>query len=377
MFYAATDQIPADTKTFFSESFLHSTSSLIEFGQFSWLIALTSMAVFLLSFFINESAISRGIELLCKYFLPLLFLILAGLLVAVFQLEGATDGMLMFITPKWETLSEPSIWISSFGHVFFSFSIGLGIIIGYSRYTSQEVNIVRSMIWVACGDMITSLISGFIIFGGIGYMALKTGQSFDSFAGESTFGLGFVVFPQVLHTFSSGISMIVGALFFFSLFIAGISGLISIIEAAAGNFTSEFGWSRKRSVGFSICIMAIFSIIFSFGNSGALIGTVDAMTAGVNVLAAGLLQILLFMYVSKDIGKSSEWYMGEKKAFYFYALKYLSPLILIVILYRHIADEFSGDLDAGFWVRWGWFFMALVLSLVLSMSKKTQADNLL
>ena len=376
IYFAGTGQIGLDTESFFANEFLGDTGSLTVLGSFSLPVALFTILVVLFTGWVNTQNIQEGIEKISSLFLPMLFVILAGFAVAVCFLPGAWFGFRQYLIPDFAALANPKLWLTSFGHVFFSFSVALGIIVGYSRYTGEEVNIARSMMWVAAGDLLTSLISGFVIFGGIGYMAHISSTPFNEVVTSSgdLFGLGFVVFPRVMHTFGPIVAAVVGVLFFFSLFIAGITGLFSIVESVSGNIEVESGVRRERAVRIVLAIILGLSFMLCFGNGPHLIGAIDAMTAGVNVLVAGLAMICVFMYHAPEVVGHQAWFVGDRRAFAYYALKYVSPVVLLFVLGSSIVDEVQTGFGLAEAIRWGWLACAVLVAWRLSRMRQNAAD---
>ncbi len=374
IWFSGTGTIPATTESFFHDTFLHVTSSVSELGSFSWSIGLGSLVLLIVIYKINSSPIAKGIEKLSKFFLPILMGLLLLFLVGVFFLPGAMSGMKYLVTPDFSVLRDSKLWLLAFGHVFFSLSIGLAIISGYSAYTEESINITRSMVLVVLGDLSTSIVSAFVIFGCLGHLAFITETPFTEVVSSSSFGLGFVVFPKLFQSFPSPLGAIVGVLFFFSLFLAGITGLMSIIEAAVGNITTELSFSRSKAT-FLVCtIVGTLSLLFSFGNAAHLIDVLDYMAAGVNVLLSGFIQIVLFLYVNKTLSEKKEWFRNGKKKFYFYSLKYLSPLLILIILFTRIYDDLTTSFDLSKGIRWSWFLLVWIAAYFFS-KKSTRSSN--
>lgn len=368
--YACMDMIPNETATFFNKTFLQDSGSLTTVGAISFPILFFTMLISIFTWFVTVRNIRSGIEKFCSFFLPLLFILLIGFAIFVSFLPGAFDGFKFYLIPDFSKLSEPKIWLSAFGHVFFSFSVALGIIVGFSRYTDKNVNIARSMLLVACADILTSLIAGLVIFGGIGYMAHTTQVPFENVVTSSLFGLGFVVFPQVFLLFPHTLKIIFGTLFFFSLFIAGITGMFSIVEAVAGNFEVEFSLSRHRAVTISSLIIFCMALMYSAGNGAYIIDALDGMVAGFNVIVAGLLQIIVFMYLSEQITDNKVWFSApDTRAFRYYALKFIAPVLLCLVLGSSLVAEFYTEFNAAKIIRWSWLLGASIIAYILARRK--------
>ncbi len=133
IFYACMDMIPADTATFFNNTFLQDSGSLTIPGKISLPILFFTALISLFTWMVTVRNIKSGIEKFCSFFLPILFMLLVGFALFVAFLPGASDGFKFYLIPDFSKLMEPKIWLAAFGHVFFSFSVGLAIIVGYSR----------------------------------------------------------------------------------------------------------------------------------------------------------------------------------------------------------------------------------------------------
>jgi NSS family neurotransmitter:Na+ symporter len=292
-------------------------------------------------------------------------------LLFISSLPGAWSGFAHFLTPQFSQLYKPEVWLAAFGHVFFSLSIALAIIVGYSRYTDKKVNIAQSMLWVVIAEIFSSIIAGLVIFGGIGYMAHVQNIPFTSVVSSSLFGLGFIVFPKMIVMFPYIVRIIVGSVFFFCVFIAGITGLFSIVEAVAGNCEVEFSWTRCKAI--SIITMLIFcmALLYSGGNGTYLIDVLDGMVAGFNVVFSGLIEIITFMYFAPAIVSHPAWFSQKtsQRAFRYYMLKYVAPIVLFIILASSLITEFSSSFSLGHIIRWGWLVIASCLAALCAHKK--------
>jgi len=79
-----------------------------------------------------------------SYFLAIFpYVVLISLLIRAVTLDGAIDGILYFITPKWSKLLEPTVWYAAVTQCFFSLSVCFGSIITYSSHNNFKYNIYR------------------------------------------------------------------------------------------------------------------------------------------------------------------------------------------------------------------------------------------
>ncbi|CCB87471.1 MULTISPECIES: sodium-dependent transporter [Parachlamydia] len=367
-YFAATNQIPDDSQAFFLHSFLNITPSIREFGSLSWTILLSTVAVCTATWFVLVRNVKDGIEKICTLFMPLMAFIMTLLAVVMLCLPGGINGLYFYLKPDFSKLLDPTLWRDVFGQLFFSLSLGLGIIVGYSRHTGQNTNIARAMIWVGLGDFAVSFISGLAIFGCLAHVSYIQQIPFDAILStDSTFDIGFILFPTMLKFFGTTLSIVMGVIFFTCIFIAGITGVFSIVESIAGNFEVEFAFSRKKAVTITTAILGMFGIAFCMGNGSHIIDALAPMVLGINMLIGGLALIATFQYASKTTREDPLWYSGNKLTIYAFLLRYFAPCVLTCILVGNLLQEFDGfDIAKG--VRWSWLVGALFFSGFLTWS---------
>lgn len=364
-YFAALDQIPIDSKTFFVETFLKTTPSLTDFGGISWPILSATMIVALISWAILVRDVKDGIERICSWFMPVLALIMTVFAIVVCFLPGGMDGWMYYLKPNFSKLANVSLWRDIFGQLFFSLSLGLGIIIGYSRYTKQETNIARAMIWVAIGDFTVSFIAGAAIFGCLAHISYTQHIPFENIlTTDSTFEIGFILFPQILKTFGSVLSPLIGTIFFFCIFIAGITGVFSIIESIVGNVQVEFRLTRFKAVSIVVVLLMGVATLFCMGNASHLIDALVPMVLGTNMLIAGILLILAFVYRQPVYPEDPLWNQKQEKKFMVFSLRYFVPVLLTVILIANLWNE-AQHLNLAVALRWAWFLIASGISVVM------------
>ncbi len=371
-YFAAADMIPGDSASFFKHTFLHDSGSLTVVGGFATYVFIFTLIAMAFAWWVMVRNIQSGVERICSIFLPLLGILISIFVVAVTFLPGAFTGFSYYLTPDFSRLSHPRIWLDAFGHLFFSLSLGLGIVTGYARHADVQISIPRAMFWVLVGDFVISLLSGFAIFGCVGYLSQNLGVPFESLVqSTSNFEMGFVIFPMILKTFGPFLSRVVGALFFFCVFIAGVTGVFSIIESVAGNIEIEFNKLRTVAVTQTVAIMTALSLIFCLGNGFHIVGALEPMVTGFNMLIGGIAEIVFFMFGSAVIMNDAIWQYDERKTFAYLALRYLIIGILVAILFMAGLYEVQSGFGYPEMVRWGWFVLAGLCAALLARNGRT------
>ncbi|MBP9841733.1 MAG: sodium-dependent transporter [Simkaniaceae bacterium] len=364
-YFGATGSISLDTARFFKEDFLHATHAVGDFGSFSVLIWSVVCLIGMGVWWVLIKDISEGIEKICSFMMPLLaLLVIIFALVASF-LPGAMEGIRHFLSPDFSKLTDLSLWRNVFGQLFFSLSLGLGIITGYAQYNGEKIQLKKAMSLIAVGDFVISFIAGWVVFACVGYMSYLKGIPFNQIiASDSAFEIGFIVFPKILQTFTPFLQPLFGLLFFFCIFIAGITGVFSIVESVAGNVQREFALSRRSAVTLSLFAIGGCATFFCFGNGQMLIGALAPMVLGMTMIFSALFEIVIFLYFTKAIKDDPIWFVGERRNWMYGSLRFFIPFILFAILVGSIIAEFQ-VIDASFYLRWAWFGGVSLLAVFL------------
>ncbi len=361
-YFSAFDRIPEDSKSFFMNSFLKASTGLTDMGQLSMPIFLSALTVAILTWFVLARNVKDGIERICSIFMPFMVFIITIFALIVCFLPGGMQGWIYYLRPDFTRLLDAGLWRDVFGQLFFSLSLGLGIIVGYSRHTGQKTNIAQAMGWVALGDFAVSFISGFAIFGCLAHISYTQGIPFDSILKtDSTFEIGFILFPKILKFFGPILYQLVGTLFFFCVFIAGITGVFSIVESIAGNIEVEFGTTRLTAVSLVLIVLTGVATLFCMGNASFIIDALVPMVLGTHMLVGGLALIITFAYGQTLKQQDSLWTYQDRKNFFVFALRYIAPVLLGIILMINLWQEIQ-YFDAPKVVRWGWLGLVLAIS---------------
>ncbi len=180
--------------------------------------------------------VQKGIERMANVLIPLTFVVLVGLAVYVATLPGFGEGVRFFLTPDVAVLSDPLIWSAAFGQVFFSFSVGMGVLLTYGSYLGADANIPKSTVFIALADLAVAFLAGLVIFG----IVFTVG-------GEPTAGteLAFSTLPAAFEAMPFG--SVVAVCFFGLLFVAAIAPSVAMLEVGVAGAMRATDWSRKRA----------------------------------------------------------------------------------------------------------------------------------
>src|SRR5699024_6587965 len=147
-------------------------------------------------------------------------------------------------TPDWSALGESGVWIAAYGQIFFSLSVGFGIMITYSSYLKRKTDMTSSGLVVGFSNSAFEILAGIGVFAALGFMAVQNGVAVDE-AATSGVGLAFITFPTIISQMPGG--PIFGVLFFASLFFAGLTSLISITQVMIAAVQEKVGLDTVRA----------------------------------------------------------------------------------------------------------------------------------
>ncbi len=253
-----------------------------------------------LNFWLIYRGVSKGIERLCKLVMPLMALLAFIVLVRVLTLgapianapdRSVINGLGFMWNPNPEKLWEPSTWLAASSQIFFSLSVGFGIVINYSSYLRNRDDVVLS------GLTSTSINEFFeVCFGGL--ITLTAAFIFIGPAAgeEGTFGLGFVALPHVFSEMPAG--RWVGLLWFLMLFFAAITSSVSMLQPVLAFLEEAFEMKRKISV-IALALITGFGtgLLLWFSKDSRALNTVDFWVGSVLIFTLAMIQAVLYGWV--------------------------------------------------------------------------------
>ena len=126
------------------------------------LLAWHTIFMFLTGYIVAKG-VKGGLEKAVKVLIPGLFLLLLGLAIYSFNLDGFKDGLRYMFIPDLDKIN-PDVVLSAMGMAFFSLSIGMGSLMIYGSYLSRESSITEVTAIVAFSDTFVAILAGIIIF---------------------------------------------------------------------------------------------------------------------------------------------------------------------------------------------------------------------
>jgi SNF family Na+-dependent transporter len=232
------------------------------------------------------------------------------------------------LNPEPAKIWQPKTWLAASGQIFFSLSVGFGIIINYASYLRRNDDIVLSGLTassmneffeVCLGGLIT-LTAAFIFLGA------AAGQ-------QGTFDLGFKVLPNVFALMPGG--RFFGFLWFIMLFIAAITSSVSMLQPVIAFLEEGFALKRHASAALLGLLSALgcgFVVWFSRGLTA--LDTMDFWVGTVLIFVLAMIQSIIYGWIFGIQRGHEEAHLGAHVRIPWFVqlmLKYIVPVYLLAI----------------------------------------------
>lgn len=284
--------------------------------------------------------LKRGFEVILKYAIPILFIILIVLALRAMTLSGAAEGMRFLFVPDWGLLDDPQLWLQAFTQMAFSTGAGWGLYLTYSVYMRRREDFALNASTVCAGNLLASLLAGVAVMGTI--FALRTEEFALDAAASGNEGLAFIFLAELFGEMPGG-TWFFAPLFFLALALAGVSSLVAMMELTTRN-VEDFGLPRRRAVPWIVVVAFLAGIPSAI--SLEFLANQDFVW-GVGLLIGGLLAAVAMMKygISRaraDLDAASDfrvtwWWTGLIRIF---------PFVFVALfgwwIYRTV-DEFAPD----------------------------------
>ncbi len=297
--------------------------------------------------------VEKGIERYSKVMMPALFFLLLVMIARSLTLPGASVGLKFLFYPDISKLTLNGV-MDAMGQMFWSMSLGMGIIIVYGSYMRKKTNMVRAALIIPVLDSVAAIMAGLCILPAV-----------FAFGVEPTQGptLTFVTLPQVFAQMPFGI--LFGIIFFVLLMLAALTSNVSLVEVGVGYLIDRYKMRRHKAT----IIITIFTLIFSVPASlsmgviskDSVLGflavgplaevrlfqlnffdLLDYLSQNVFMIVAGLFTCIFIGYswgvdnALEEITNRGEVPFRFAKLWRF-MIRYVSPLFMVVVLLRSLS----------------------------------------
>jgi SNF family Na+-dependent transporter len=310
--------------------------------------------VFAVNFLLIYRGLSKGIETFCTYAMPLMAICAFAVLIRVLTLGtpdpsrpelSVMNGLGFMWNPKpidagenWlAALAKPKVWMAAAGQIFFSLSVGFGVIINYASYLKRKDDTVLSGLTASATNEFFEVCLG-------GLITIPAAFVFLGIAGAATtgtFDLGFKTLPIVFEYMPGG--HFFGFLWFFMLFLAAITSSLSMLQPAIAFLEEALAIGRRASVALLGLVTGLGSLfVIFFSKDLVALAFLDDTVGTILIVVLAAVQTILFGWVlgvDRGVRLAHEGAEMRLPRFFPFVIKYVTPTYLVIMLGLWCKDD--------------------------------------
>lgn len=332
-----------------------------------------------LNFWLIYRGLSRGVEAFCTWAMPAMAICAIVVLVRVLTLgtpdpafpeRNVINGLGFMWNPDLSKLADFKAWLAAAGQVFFSLSVGFGVIINYASYLRKKDDVVLSGLTATATNELFEVGFGGLITIPAAFVFLGASMSVGS-----TFGLGFNTLPVVFE-YMGGLGRVIGAIWFFMLFLAAITSSLSMLHPVQAFLAEALDLSRGRAV----LLLGVMSFLGSlwviyFSKDLVALDTMDFWVGTALIFVLATVQIICFGWVFGVDRGLDEAHTGAHlriPRIFRFIIKYLSPAYLLVVFagfcFQNLPAYLRGLAEDEV-ARWTLFLIGLTLAMLIALTR--------
>ncbi|CAB1322774.1 unnamed protein product, partial [Coregonus sp. 'balchen'] len=372
---------------------LNISDSISESGGLNWRMTICLLAAWSMVCLAMIKGIQSSGKVM--YFSSLFpYVVLICFLVRALLLKGSVDGIRHMFTPKLEIMLEAKVWREAATQVFFALGLGFGGVIAFSSYNKRDNNCHFDAVLVSFINFFTSVLATLVVFAVLGFkanimnvkcIALNTKkivgllgneishdliphhinlsatlsadeyqqiteiirgvkekdyQRLDSCSIEEELnkavqgtGLAFIAFTEAMTHFPA--SPFWSVMFFLMLVNLGLGSMFGTIEGIITPLVDTFK-VRKEFLTVGVCLLAFFiGLLFVQHSGNYWVAMFDDYSATLPLLIVVILEnvAVAWVYGTDKFFEDLKDMLGFTPfRFYYYMWKYVTPLLLILLL---------------------------------------------
>ncbi len=306
-----------------------------------WQTAFIAMTALVLIFDIN-----RGLQFAIWLMMPLLFLLLVVLVIYAAYAGDFAAGVDFMFSIRLENLSWNAALVA-LGHAFFTLSLAMGAIMAYGAYMPGDQPVIRSAVTIACLDTLVAVAAGLAIFP----LVFAT----PGMAPGAGPGLLFVTLPVAFGGLPWGDLLAVA--FFLLVALAAWTSTIALLEPGVAYLTERFKFHRISAnllIAGGAWVLGL-GTVFSFNDWAdftplwgmTVFGLIDFITTNILLPLGGLSMAIFVGWLAKRelVEQELRFDMPRLVRFWYWVLRYVTPVLICVVLAGGLYPLVSGFLD--------------------------------
>ena len=279
------------------------------------------------------AGVHKGIERVSLVLMPLLFTVVCGIAVYAATLDGAGAGYSYYLNADFREAFSWKVFSDAASQAFFSLSLGMGAMLTYASYLTQNDHLPDESLVIALADFGVAFVAGLALFPLIFALGLSEA------VGESTLGALFITLPQTFAGMG-GAGRVVGLVFFVALALAALTSAISLLEVVTSAAIDTLGIARRPAALGGAALIAALGIAPAMSLDA--LDWMDKIAGNLLLVAGGLALAIFVGWVMRDplaeVAKGAEgvrWF-----GLWQWLLRIPVPIVLAAVLYGTIQQMF-------------------------------------
>lgn len=314
----------------------------------------------------GASSLSRA----AKFTVIIPILLLSFMAVRGFGYDNSALALSKLFLPDFTALTNPELWLSALGQVFFSLSVAVGIMPAYGEYLPEGTNIFSCSLVIAAADFFVSVLASVVLF------TTLYGCGLQDEIGQSGIVTAFAVYPVAITKLfgkNAALNAVSGVLFYASLAMMAVQSAVSMLEAFAAPFSHKFGIGKKKLAQAICAIGAVISLIYATSSGVVIVDLSDRFVNFYNVLILCVAECITIGF-SKDLhALTAEVNRFTKKlkmppVIFRFSIKYLSPAVLLSLTVFEVVRLCRSGLGYPPWAQfafgWGLSMVIIIIGIV-------------
>ena len=209
------------------------------------------------------------------------------------------------------------------------------------------------------------VLAGIGVFATLGFMAAQSGTSVEESV-SGGIGLAFIAFPTIINEMPMG--SLFGVLFFGSLFLAGITSLISIMEVVISAVRDKLNLSREvASISVGGLMAVVSCLLFSTTSGMITLDIMDKFTNNLGIVICAIAAVLTIGWVqgrrneiAQHLNAVSELRLGVVWQACVFAI---TPAVLLYFLVEEIRTLLTEGYEgyaSGTIFAYGWLVLIII-----------------
>ncbi|KAH3775173.1 creatine transporter-like [Dreissena polymorpha] len=317
-------------------------------------------------------------------FLPIILML--GIWARALMLKGSVQGMLYYITPTFDRITDIQVWIEAAMMATYTLGPGWGTIPMIASENSFHGNTIKYSILATLCDFLSAVFNGLICFSILGVMAHDSGLDLENTV-TSGLSLGFTVYPTAFTYFP--LPQLWSAIFFINLIFVGLDAQVlstqTLMNCLQDLCPTWFVGKRRLILVVLINILAfLVSIPFCTRGGMYIFQLLDWYAAAWTLLFVCLVECIVFSWVygSSRISRDLEIMLGRPMPVILRVLgSFVTPtamLILLCISFSRYRPPTYGQYVYPAWAEaLGWSLAFAIISpiVIVFFVRLAQADG--